>query len=84
MILQHLDPSLFGSSFPVIGFQNITRENVTIDIPEIGGNTTNGSKSVTSGSRDDIRLDEPEKTWGIHGMCMALIMIAIFGPNSLV
>ena len=66
----NLDALLFGSSLPIVGFQNITHENITIDIP--GGNA-NGSKSIISGSHDDNRFDEFKGPLGIHGMALNML-----------
>ena len=71
--------ALFGSSLPMVGFQNITYENITIDIP---GGKTNGSKSIISGSRDDNRFDEFKGTLGIHGMALVTVAFAIFTPTA--
>ena len=68
VLTTYLDSS-FNSSLPTIGFQNITHENVTIDISASGG-IADGSKSVISGSRDANKFDESRETSGIHGKAM--------------
>ena len=63
----------FACSLPMIGFQNITRENTTIDKPD---NSTKENKLGTSELRDEESFDELIEAQGIHGLIS--IMIAFF------
>ena len=61
MVLHSATCLSINFSLPMIGYQNISRENVTIGIPGIDGN-----RSVTRDILYEQGPDEFEESWGTH------------------